>query len=66
MFDPTRANAASPPLAPARVLVMATVIVPGDRAMPLSELEAYVAQAFRDGGVHPVRVDADFVEVDRG
>lgn len=46
---------------------MATIVVPGDRAMPLPELEAYIAQAIRDGGCHPVRVDCDFIEeADRG
>lgn len=62
-----RPGGESPESGPVRVVVMATVVVPGDAGMPLEVLEAYVAQAFRDGGVHPVWVDCDFVdEVDRG
>lgn len=46
---------------PAKVMVMASVVVPGDAAMPLESLEAWVAQAFKDGGVLPVWVAAEFV-----
>ena len=65
-MDSKEVTAASAP-GPARVLVVATVVIPGDRAMPLADFEAQVAQAFRDGGVHPVRVNAEFIEeADRG
>jgi hypothetical protein len=46
---------------PAKILVMAAILVPGDQAMPLPDLEAYVAQALRDGGAHPISVAAEFV-----
>lgn len=61
MSQPDQSSASTVP-GPARVLVMATVVIPGDQAMPLLDFEAYVAQAFRDGGVHPVRVNAEFIE----
>ena len=61
MSQPDRSSASTVP-GPARVLVMATVVIPGDQAMPLDTFEAYLARALRDGGVHPVRVDAEFIE----
>jgi hypothetical protein len=47
---------------PAKVLVMARVVVPGDHAMPLRDFEACVAQALKDGGVLPVWVSAEFID----
>ncbi len=44
---------------PARFLVIARIVVPGDHAMPVEEMEAYIAQALRDGGAHPVYVNLE-------
>lgn len=51
----------------ARVLVTTSIVVPDEKAMPLERLEAFVADAFRHGGMTVKWVGAEFItEADDG